>query len=142
MPNWYSVTDDELRHREDDGLHAILIVRYRQHPEYQAHHEAVRIALDELLATLSPEQRRAYLRLEQALAARRQVEDEVTFTVGFEMGISRGVEQSPVAAALSAKARDAGHDLTASLAAHGIDDHERRQALALVLVAELVGAPR
>ena len=142
MPNWYSVIDDELRHREDDGLHAILIARYRQHPEYQAHHEAVRIALDELLGTLAPEQRRVYLRLEQALAARRQVEDEVTFTVGFEMGLLRGLEQSPVADSLGPKPRAAARDMSTSLAAHGIDEHERRQALALVLVTELVGAPR
>ena len=143
MPtNWYRTIDDELHRREDDGLHAILIARYHDHPDHPAHHDTVRGILDDFLSTLAPEQRRAYLRLDQSLAVRRQVEDEVTFTVGFEMGLLRGLEQSPVGDSLAAETRAAARDLTASLASQGIDDHERRQALALVLVAELVGAPR
>lgn len=80
--------------------------------------------------------------LEQALAARRQVEDSVTFSVGVELGILRGLERSPVAAALSTEARGAAHDLVASLASHQLDDAQRRGALALLLVAELLAEPR
>lgn len=36
MPNWFSVIDDELHGRKDDGLHAILIARHRQHHHYES----------------------------------------------------------------------------------------------------------
>ncbi len=142
MPNWYRIIDDELHGREDDGLHAVLTARCREHPDYEALHEAVQAALHDFLAVLTAEQRRACRSLEEAQGRRRQAEDETTVNVAAELAFVRGLERSPLADSLSPEARAVGHHMIACLGAHHLDDHERQGALGLVLVAELLGATR